>query len=176
MGPARPASAPVFHPRRRRQRARLALDPRHRRRPSLHEELVGPRPPDRLRAHLRSVRSPTSSRTSAPGKPTSPTFREALQTQAVCDAVLDSAAGQASGRTWCLCRTAYAEPPGTGTIGAKGRARLSCDRIEQVLSADGVKLTVEFLSDRWRSRRRTIRTGNPTLERRAVDLSHRFED
>ncbi len=27
----------------------------------------------------------------ATGKPTSPTFREALETQAVCDAVLDSA-------------------------------------------------------------------------------------
>ena len=27
----------------------------------------------------------------ASGKPTSPTFREALETQAVCDAVLDSA-------------------------------------------------------------------------------------
>ena len=32
---------------------RLAVDPRHRRRPSLHEELVGAGPPDRLRAHLR---------------------------------------------------------------------------------------------------------------------------
>ncbi len=34
--------------------ARLALDPRHRRRPSLHGQLVGAGPADRLRTHLRA--------------------------------------------------------------------------------------------------------------------------
>ena len=70
---------------------RLAVDPRHRRRPSLHEALVGPGPPDRLRAHLRPPggRLPRGPRQRA-SRP-APTFREALATQAVCDAVLDSA-------------------------------------------------------------------------------------
>ena len=37
-------------------------DPRHRRRPSLHGQVVGARPADRLRAHASSTRSPTSSK------------------------------------------------------------------------------------------------------------------
>ena len=39
----------------------------------------------------------------AKGKPTAPTFRDALATQAVCDAVLDSAEISTSGRRWCRC-------------------------------------------------------------------------
>ena len=38
-----------------------------------------------------STSSPTSSRSLADGTPCPPTFRDALATQAVCDAVLDSA-------------------------------------------------------------------------------------
>ena len=37
------------------------------------------------------IRSPTSCDDLGKGQPTAPTFRDALATQAVCDAVLDSA-------------------------------------------------------------------------------------
>ena len=46
---------------------------------------------DRLRAHLRFIKWADFLQGLTTGKPTSPTFREALETQAVCDAVLDSA-------------------------------------------------------------------------------------
>ena len=48
VGPARPAPAPILRPRRRGPAPRLAVDPRHRRRPPLHEALVGAGAADRL--------------------------------------------------------------------------------------------------------------------------------
>ena len=50
VGPARPASARVFRPWRRREAPRLAVDPRHRsrRRASLYGQMVGPRAADWL--------------------------------------------------------------------------------------------------------------------------------
>ena len=54
LGPARPASPAVLRPPRRRPAPRLAVDPRHRRRPPLHGQLVGAGPADRLRAQLRA--------------------------------------------------------------------------------------------------------------------------
>ena len=64
--------------------------PRHRRRPSLHEALVGAGPADRLRTHLHPPGG------GLPGRPRRrhadrPTFREALATDYVTDAVLQSA-------------------------------------------------------------------------------------
>ena len=66
------------------------IDSRHRRRPSLHGQLVGAGVADRLRTtfvhqvadFLKGVAS---------GKPAMPDFRDALRTQYVCDAVLKSA-------------------------------------------------------------------------------------
>ena len=41
------------------------------------------------------------------GQPTAPTFRDALATQAVCDAVLDSAENIASGNRLCRCEQSW---------------------------------------------------------------------
>ena len=54
LGPARPAPPAVFRPPRREHRARLALGARDRRRPAVHEALVGAGVADRLRAHVRA--------------------------------------------------------------------------------------------------------------------------
>ena len=65
--------------------------PRHRRRSSLHGQLVGARPADRLRAQLRP---PGGRLPRGPRKPASrpgPTSATALATDYVCDAVLASA-------------------------------------------------------------------------------------
>ena len=64
-------------------------DPRHRRRPSVHGQLVGARPAigyehsfvHQVADFLEGL---------AKGKPASPTFRDALETQKICDAVLKS--------------------------------------------------------------------------------------
>ena len=73
------------------QRARLAQRPRHRRRSSLHEALVGARPADRLRAHVHPSgrRLPRGRRARA--RACAPTFRDGLATDYVTDAVLKSA-------------------------------------------------------------------------------------
>ena len=78
-------------------RPRLAIDPRHRRRPPLHEELVGAGPADRLRAHVRASgrrlpREPRQGQADQPRPSATPS-----PTQAVCDAVLDSAEHQQVG-------------------------------------------------------------------------------
>ena len=90
LGPARSASPAILRPSGRRQRARLALHPRDRQRPSLHEELVGARPANRLRTHLR----PSGGRFHrglTDGKPAGPSFKDGLATDYVTDAVLESA-------------------------------------------------------------------------------------
>jgi predicted dehydrogenase len=56
LGPARPPPAGVLRPPRRLARARLAVDPRHRRRHALHEALVGAGAADRVRALVRPPR------------------------------------------------------------------------------------------------------------------------
>ena len=97
MGSARSASPGVVRSPRRRLAARLAQHPRHRRRSSLHGPLVGARPANRLRAYVRPSgrRFPEGL---ANGKPAGPTFREAQETQKICDAVLASAkSGQWTG-------------------------------------------------------------------------------
>ena len=80
-----------FDHQRRRARARLAQHPRHRRRPALHEALVGAR----ACRSATSTRSSTSSRNSCRprrnGKSLPPTFRDGLATDCVTDAVLESA-------------------------------------------------------------------------------------
>ena len=53
VGPARSASPEILRSPRRLGRARLAVDPRHRRRPAVHGTLVGAGPADRLRAYVR---------------------------------------------------------------------------------------------------------------------------
>ena len=75
---------------RRLHRPRLALDPCHRRRHAVHGQLVGARTADRLRALLRP---PGGRLPPGPGRGRArhPTFRDALETQKVCDAVLESA-------------------------------------------------------------------------------------
>ena len=78
--------------------------PHQRRRPSLHEALVGARPADRLRAHVHSPGGRLSRRPPARADSASPTFREALQTDYVTDAVLESAAH----RKWVAVRPAEA--------------------------------------------------------------------
>ena len=72
VGPARPAPARVLRPPRRVARPRLAVDPRHRRRPSLHEATGGCPACRSATSTPSSTRSPTSSRASPSGKPTSP--------------------------------------------------------------------------------------------------------
>ena len=81
-------------------RARLAQHPRHRRRPALHEALVGAGPADRLRAHLHPPGRRLRGGAAAEGKGVAPTFRDALQTDYVTDAILASAT---SGQ-WERCR------------------------------------------------------------------------
>ena len=90
LGPARPASPAILRSPRRRQRARLAHRPRHRRRSSLHEELVGARPADRLRnTFVHQVADFIQGL--ADGKIAGPTFKDGLATDYVTDAVLKSA-------------------------------------------------------------------------------------
>ena len=66
-------------------------DPRHRQRSSLHGQMVGARPADRLRSQLRPPGRRLPQRRRASGKPAQPDFRNAYETQLVLDAVLDSA-------------------------------------------------------------------------------------
>lgn len=54
VGLARPASSAMVRSPRRRQPARLEIDPRHRRRSPLHGQVVGTRLADRLRTQLRA--------------------------------------------------------------------------------------------------------------------------
>jgi hypothetical protein len=82
VGSARSAPAAVLRPSRRRQIARLEEHPHHRRRPSLHEALVGARPADRLRAHVHP-----------------PGGRFPCSTDYVTDAVLKSAKDPAMGES-----------------------------------------------------------------------------
>ena len=69
---------------------RVAVDPRERRRPAPHEELVGARSPDRIRAQLRAPGGGLPSRDSNPAR-ARPNFRDGLATDYVVDAVLASA-------------------------------------------------------------------------------------
>ena len=66
------------------------VDPRHRRRPPLSRQMVGAGPDHRLRAHLRPPGRRLPRRALKTGKPASPTFREALETTKVCDAIIKS--------------------------------------------------------------------------------------
>ena len=91
VGPARPAPPAVLRPPRRRPAPRLAEHPRHRRRPSLHGQVVGAGPADRLRARSFVHQVADFLDGLAKGKPAGPTFRDALETQKICDAVLASA-------------------------------------------------------------------------------------
>ena len=70
------------------------VDPRHRRRPPVHGQVVGAGPADRLRAQLRAPGGGLPRRRWRTASPASPTFRDALETQKVCDAVLKSAQEQ----------------------------------------------------------------------------------
>ena len=70
--------------------ARLAQHPRHRRRSSLHGQVVGAGPANRLRTFSSCIKWPISSTGLAKKTPVSPTFRDALETQKICDAVLAS--------------------------------------------------------------------------------------
>ena len=90
LGPARPASAAILRSPRRRPAARLALDPRHRRRSSLHGQLVGARACRSATSTPSSTRSPTSSTASAAAS-RRPRLPRCAATHYVCDAVLDSA-------------------------------------------------------------------------------------
>ena len=74
----------------RRADARLEEHPRDRRRPSLHGQVVGAGPGDRLRA-LFVHQVADFLEAYAKKQPAHPTFRDALETQKVCDAVLASA-------------------------------------------------------------------------------------
>ena len=80
VGPARPAPPAVVRPPRRGHAARLDVDPRHRRRPPLHGQVVGAGPADRLRAHLRPPGRRLPRRPARPASRPSPTFRDALET------------------------------------------------------------------------------------------------
>ena len=68
LGPARSASAAVFRSPRRGDRARLAVDPHHRQRPSLHERTGGCPACRSATSILSSTRSPTSWTGSPPGR------------------------------------------------------------------------------------------------------------
>ena len=86
----RPAPARVLRPSRRVDRPRLALDPRHRRRhPYMKNWWVPGLQIGYEHTFVHQVADFLENL--AKGKPTAPTFRDALATQAVCDAVLDSA-------------------------------------------------------------------------------------
>ena len=69
---------------------RLVLDPRHRRRAPLPRQVVGPRPHHRLRALLRAHHGRLHRRHGQPGTPAGPTFRDALETNRICDAIIAS--------------------------------------------------------------------------------------
>ena len=71
--------------------ARLARPPYYRRRPSLYEALVGAGPADRLRTYVRPPGRRFPDRACRETSRPSPTFREALATDYVTDAVLQSA-------------------------------------------------------------------------------------
>ena len=86
----RPASPRVLRSPRRFAGPRLAERARHRRRHALHEELVGARLVIGYE-HTFVHQVADFLDNLAKGQPTAPTFRDALATQAVCDAVLDSA-------------------------------------------------------------------------------------
>ena len=72
-------------------RPRLALDPRHRRRPSLHGQLVGAGLADRLRAQLRASGGRLPRTAWRPASRRSPTSATRCGRSYVCDAVLKSA-------------------------------------------------------------------------------------
>ena len=90
LGPARPAPAGVLRSPRRVARPRLAIDPRHRRRhPYMSHWWV---PGLQIGYEHTFVHQVADFLAKLAGKkPTSPTFRDALETQKVCDAVLASA-------------------------------------------------------------------------------------
>lgn len=90
MGPARPAPARVLRPRRRFSGPRLAAGSRDRRRHALHEVLEVPGLQIGYE-HTFVHQVADFLENLARGQLTAPTFRDALATQAVCDAVLDSA-------------------------------------------------------------------------------------
>ena len=85
-------------------RPRLAVDPRHRRRHALHEALVGARPADRLRAHLR----PPGGR--LPGGPRQGQAHRARPSATPWPPRPSATPSStrpttASGRRWCRCET-----------------------------------------------------------------------
>ncbi len=75
----------------RRPPDRLAADPRDQLRAPLHEELVGARLHDRLRAHVHQQLRRLPGQPGEGGEPFQPDMKAALRTQKVCDAVLQSA-------------------------------------------------------------------------------------
>ena len=79
VGPARSASPAILRPPRRRQAPRLAQHPRHRQRSSLHGQMVGAGPADRLRASASSHQVADFIEASATGKPAQPDFRNAYR-------------------------------------------------------------------------------------------------
>ena len=133
--PAVPAILQVLRPGDRRQDRRppdrLAEDPRHQRRAPLHEELVGARLHDRLRAHVhqrpgRLFGEPRHRQARAARLPL------ALHTQKVCDAVLARpGAGSGKRRGWQL--EEHHAPAGTSCRrsgdGDQGRSPLMASRL-----------------------------------------------
>ena len=98
LGPARPAPAAVLRPPRRSDRPRLAAAFTSPTATIPTWATGGCRACRSATSTRSSIRSPTSS-TASQRKASRPTFRDALETQKVCDAVLASAS-TASGRRW----------------------------------------------------------------------------
>ena len=116
LGPPRSASHPVLRSSRRGTRARLAQHPRHRRRPALHEALVGPGLQIGYE-HTFIHQFADFVEALGQGKGVAPSFRDALQTDYVTDAILASAT---SGQ--------WEKVPRDGGIGGSGIGR-SGDRV-----------------------------------------------
>ena len=89
LGPARPEPPRLVRPPGRGRLPRLELDPRHRRRPPLPRQVVGARPVigyehsfmHTMADFIASLDSDT---------PAGPTFRDALETTRICDAIIAS--------------------------------------------------------------------------------------
>ena len=105
VGPARSASLAILRSPRRRSAARLAEHSHHRRRPPLHGQVVGAGFADWLRALVRAPGGRLSRRPVQRGNPSSPTFRDALETQKICDAVLSDAQKRKLGSGWVVPAT-----------------------------------------------------------------------
>ena len=91
LGPARPATASPGSTTAIEGRLRgWTLDPRHRRRPPVPRQVVGAGPASSATSTPSCTPWPTSSTALTTGKPAAPTFRDALETTRVCDAIIAS--------------------------------------------------------------------------------------